>query len=234
VELALARFEQYLNRRFSQGSTPKHYLSDLRIFIRVIGDKAAKDVTPVDIDAFVLDQITQGLSPATINRRLACIHSFFEYLAAERPEHHWPNPVINRRHKLKTGSRLPRDASDADVSKIFAVISDERDRAMFGLMVGASLRVGEVSTLQLGDIEESISPGSLAKLRVHGKGDKERIVWLTPSLWRALQDWLEMRPSAASNRIFLNWRKQPITVSGIQYRFKPNAWSPGSRPAAMS
>jgi hypothetical protein len=29
-----------------------------------------------------------------------------------------------------------------------------------------------------------------------------------------------MRPSAASNRIFLNWRTQPITVSGIQYRFK--------------
>ncbi|MGB3716999.1 MAG: tyrosine-type recombinase/integrase [Candidatus Promineifilaceae bacterium] len=220
MELALARFEQYLNRRFSQSSTPKHYLSDLRIFIRVIGDKAAKDVTPVDIDAFVDYQITQGLSPATINRRLACIHSFFEQLAAERREHHWPNPVINRRHKLKTGSRLPRDASDADVSKIFAVISDERDRAMFGLMVGASLRVGEVSTLQLDDIEESITPSSLAKLRVHGKGDKERIVWLTPSLWRALQDWLEMRPSAASNRIFLNWRKQPITVSGIQYRFK--------------
>jgi site-specific recombinase XerD len=227
VELALARFEQYLNRRFSQGSTPKHYLSDLRIFIRVIGDKAPKDVTPVDIDAFVDDQVTQGLSPATINRRLACIHSFFEQLAAERPEHHWPNPVINRRHKLKTGSRLPRDASDADVSKIFAVISDERDRAMFGLMVGASLRVGEVSTLQLGDIEEPISPGGLAKLRVHGKGDKERVVWLTPSLWHALQDWLEKRPSVTSDRVFLNWRNQPITVSGIQYRFKQHCLAAG-------
>ncbi len=33
MELALARFEQYLNRRFGQSSTPKHYLSDLRIFI---------------------------------------------------------------------------------------------------------------------------------------------------------------------------------------------------------
>jgi site-specific recombinase XerD len=144
VELALAHFEQYINRRFGQSSTPKHYLSDLRIFIRIIG-KAVKDVTHADIDAFVDDQIAQELRPATINRRLACIHSFFEQLAAERPEHHWPNPVINRRHKLKTGSRLPRDASDEDVSKIFAVISDERDRAMFGLMVGASLRVGEVS-----------------------------------------------------------------------------------------
>ncbi len=98
MEQALARFEQYINRRFGQSSTPKHYLSDLRIFIRVIGDKAPKDVTPVDIDAFVDDQVTQGLSPATINRRLACIHSFSEYLAAARPEHHWPHNSGGRGH----------------------------------------------------------------------------------------------------------------------------------------
>lgn len=118
MEQALARFKQHLNRRFGQSSTPKHYLSDLRIFTRIIGNKAVKDVTPSDIDAFVDDQIDRGLSPTTINRRLACIHSFFEYLAAESPEHHWPNPVIKRRHILKTGSRLPRDASDEYVSKI--------------------------------------------------------------------------------------------------------------------
>jgi site-specific recombinase XerD len=153
VELALARFEQYLNRHFSQGSTPKHYLSDLRIFIGVIGDKAAKDVKPVDIGAFVDEHITRNQSPATINRRLACIHSFFEQLAAERPEHHWPNPVIHRGHKLKTGSRLPRDAADTDVSKMFAVISDERDRVKFSLMVPASLRLSKASILQLGDAD---------------------------------------------------------------------------------
>jgi site-specific recombinase XerD len=220
MEQALARFEQYLNRRFGQSSTRKHYRSDLRIFIGVVGGKAPQDVTPADIDAFIDDQIDRDLSPRTINRRLACIRSFFEYLAAERPEHHWPNPVINRRHTLKTGSRLPRDASDEDVSKIFAALSDDRDRAMFGLMVGAGLRVGEVSALQLEDIEESTSPGNLVKLRVRGKGDKERVVWLTPSLWRALQDWLEERPQTASDRVFLNWRRQPITVSGIQYRLK--------------
>ena len=227
MEQALARFEQYLNRRFGQSSIPKHYLSDLRIFIRVVGDKAAQDVTPADIDIFVDDQIDRGLSPTTINRRLACSRSFFEYPAAEGPVHHWPNPVIGRRHSLKTGSRLPRDASDDDVSKIFAALCDERDRAMFGLMVGAGLRVGEVSALQLDDIEESTSSGNLAKLRVRGKGDKERVVWLTLSLWRALQDWLEERPKTASDRVFLNWRRHPITVSGIQYRLKQHCQAAG-------
>lgn len=75
MEKAYARFEQYLNRPFGQSSTAKHYLSDLSIFIRVVGDKTPQDVTPADIDTFLDDQIACGLSPYTINRRLACLHS---------------------------------------------------------------------------------------------------------------------------------------------------------------
>ena len=104
---ACARFEQYLKRRFGQSSTPKHYISDLRIFLRTVGDKAAEEVTVGDIDGFVGQQIAAAMSPATINRRLSCLHSFFEYLAAEQPERTWPDPVIRRRHHLKTGSHLP-------------------------------------------------------------------------------------------------------------------------------
>ena len=50
---AQARFEQYLKRRFGQGSTLKHYHSDLNIFIQSIGSKAPEAITPQDIDAFV-------------------------------------------------------------------------------------------------------------------------------------------------------------------------------------
>jgi hypothetical protein len=55
---------------FGQSSIPKHYLSDLSIFIRTIGDKPPEAVTAEDVDAFVDAQIAEGLSPATINRRL--------------------------------------------------------------------------------------------------------------------------------------------------------------------
>ena len=50
---------------------------------------------------------------------------------------------------------------------------------MFGPMVGASLHVSGVSPLQLDDIEEHFSPGNLAKLRIHGKGDLVRTFDLT-------------------------------------------------------
>ena len=160
------------------------------------------------------------MSISTVNRRLASLHTFFEFLAGENLEDSWPNPVIKRRHALKTGFRLPRDASDEEVARIFAVMNSARDEAMFGLMVGAGLRVGEVATLCLADIEEPSAPDSLARLTVRGKGNKERIVWLTDSLWNTLKAWLRERPETESDQVFLNWRGHPITKNGIQYIFK--------------
>ena len=137
MRAAQVRFEQYLKRRFGESSTLKHYHSDLQIFIDIVGEKEPEAVTAVDIDAFVDRQQVAELKASTINRRLATVHSFFEYLAGEKPEQYWPNPVISRRHRLKMGSHLPRDVPDAEVTRLFAVITSERDRAMFGLMVGA-------------------------------------------------------------------------------------------------
>ena len=220
MQQARHRFEQYLTRRFGQSTTPKCYLSDLSIFVRTLGDKAPQAVLAKDVDAFIDGQITAGLSPTTINRRLSSIRTFFEYLASESPVHDWPNPVVWQRHRLRTGSRLPRDASEDDVARLFTVIADERDRAMFGLMVGAGLRVGEVAALELASLEEPVMLRRLAKLQVKGKGGKERVVWLTAALLGTLQAWLDVRPGVASERIFLNQRGQPISTAGIQYRLR--------------
>jgi site-specific recombinase XerD len=229
LDQARARFKQYLKRRFGQSNTPKLYISDLNIFIRTLGNnnKTPEAVTPEDIDAFADGQIAAGLSPTTVNRRLASLHSFFEFLADERPERDWPNPVVGRRHYLKTGSRLPRDVSDIDVARLFAVISDERDRAVFSLMVGAGLRVGEVAVLRMDSIEAPTRPGRFATLRVLGKGHKERIIWLTETLWDALQAWLRVRPQVEADFLFLNHRGRPIGVGGIQYRLKQHCQAAG-------
>ncbi len=217
MEKAMQDFEHYLNRRYRGSSTAKHYMSDLSIFMEVIGNKAPEAVTAVDIDRFVDSQIAANMSAATINRRLASLRTFFEYLAAEDLTRLWPNPVIWRRHGMKEGEHLPRDVSEQDVARLFAVIEAERERAMFGLMVGAGLRVGEVAGLLVGNLEAPRETGQLARLRVLGKGNKERIMWCEPSLWSALEAWLEVRPPVEYAQVFLNQRGEPITVSGIQY-----------------
>ncbi len=214
------QFAQYLHRCYGDRSTPKHYLNDLDLFVRQIGNKTPEQITVQDVDNFIDSQMEQCLKPTTINRRLASLHTFFEYLASEEPDKAWPNPVNRRRHALKQGQTLPRDASEAEVNALFAVIDDARDRAMFGLMVGAGLRVGEVVALQCSHLEEPLQSGQMARLRVLGKGRKERVDWLTPYWYDVLTQWLAIRPEAKSDTLFLNQHQRPLSVSGVQYRLK--------------
>ena len=217
---ARERFAQYLYRCYGDRSTPKHYLNDLDLFVRQIGDKIPEQVTVQDIDNFIDNQMENQLKPTTINRRIASLHTFFEYLASEEPDKAWPNPVNRRRHALKQGQTLPRDASETEVNALFAVIDDARDRAMFGLMVGAGLRVGEVVALQSSHLEEPAQTGQMARLRVTGKGRKERIDWVTPYWYEVLTQWLAVRPEAKTDTLFLNQHQRPLSVSGVQYRLK--------------
>jgi site-specific recombinase XerD len=223
------RFAVYLQRRYGDRSTPKHYLNDIKMFIEQVGEKEPCQVTSQDVERFIDGQIARGLRPTTINRRLASVHTFFEFIADEAGDKAESNPVRWSRHRLQEGSKLPRDLREAEVNKLFAVIDDVRDRAMFGLMVGAGLRVGEVASVTISALESPPSPQQQARLRVCGKGRKERIVWLTPSWYAAVQEWLARRPASEYPHIFLNQHGRPLSVDGIQYRLKGYSQQTGIR-----
>ena len=214
------RFSAYLQHRYSDRSTPKHYLNDLEMFIHTIGNKEVQEITSRDIDLFIEEQLVKGLAPATINRRLAALHTFFEYVASEDGEKAMPNPIKWKRHRLQEGSYVPRDVPDNIVDKLFAVITKPRDRAMFGLMVGAGLRVGEVARLACADLNPPDKAGGYARLLVRGKGQKERVVWVTPRWYIEIKAWLNDRTATNCNHLFLNQRQQPLSVDGIQYCLK--------------
>ena len=213
----IREFERYLNRRYPGSSTVKHYVNDLQLFQRFV-DKPPREVTQLDIDRLVEDQLMRGLSATTVNRRLACLRHFFEFLADQADDDTWANPVVWRRHQVKEGKPLPRDVSDADAEQLFACISHPRDRLMFGLMCWVGLRVGEVAALRVSDLIPSSNLGAGARLLVRGKGQKERVVPLTPALTQQWEEWLEQRPPVESNALFVTRRKRGISVRGIQDR----------------
>jgi len=82
---AIADFRRYLDRRYPGRSTRKHYISDLTIFQRFVGDVSPQAVTARTIDQFVQRQSDQGLKATTINRRLSAIASLFEFLIGQQP-----------------------------------------------------------------------------------------------------------------------------------------------------
>lgn len=214
---AIERFKHYLERRYPGRSTTKHYMSDLSIFQQFVGELSPREITAKMIDEFMQAQSQQGLQGATLNRRLATLASFFDFLITETEDEQWLNPVRWKRHGIKRGQHLPRDVSDQIVEQLLSIINDERDLALFSLMVKAGLRVGEVVQMELNDLQEADEQG-LSRLRVCGKGDKERVVWLTTETRQALQSWLNVRPTSTSQKLFLNQHSQPLSVSGVQYR----------------
>jgi integrase/recombinase XerC len=211
------KFESYLRRRFPERRTSKDYVSDLRQFMAVCA-KPWREVKMQDIDNFVDQQRQSGLKPATVKRRVAALKTFFDFQAEESGDLSWPNPVRMKRHAGKQGHRLPRDLSDEMVERLWHSITSVRDRAWFALLLRAGLRVGEAVGLKLDDVLSPASESQPARLRVCGKGRKERLVLLTADAYAVLQAWLLMRPVVSSTYVFLNERDGgPLSANGIEY-----------------
>jgi integrase len=107
---------------------------------------------------------------------------------------------------------------DTIVKQLLSVISQPRDLAMFLLMLRCGLRVGEVRDLSLVDLYLDSSRGRLPRLWLHGKGNKQRVVYLSSQPLSVLNAWLSVRPVISDPAVFLNRFGRRLTVTGIQDR----------------
>jgi integrase/recombinase XerC len=223
----LSEIEQFVNwvrRRNPQARTWKDYLFDLRQFAALVGDCPPAAVTFREVDRFVDLQRSRGFQPTTINRRLAALVSFYTFLADEGSE--LVCPVLPRRHYLRERERLPRPVQEDGLRAFFAAINETpprrgepdnriRDRAMFILMLRCGLRIGEVASLQLADL---FLNEPHPRLVTHGKGSRERSVYLSPQAEKALRAYLRERPSAACDALFLSYQKAALSTTAIHKR----------------
>jgi len=148
-----------------------------------------------------------------VNRRLAALLALFTYLADDDPA--LVCPVLPRRHFLRQPQRLPRPVKEDDLRLFFAVIEDARDKAMFILMLRCGLRISEVANLLLSDLYlDEPAP----RLVVHGKGSRERSVYLSHQAEHALRRYLVERPPARSDFAFLSYQFDGLSTTAIHKR----------------
>jgi site-specific recombinase XerD len=208
------RFHKWLRRKSPHTSTALHYTSDVQLFFHW-ADQPPAAITLHQVDAFIEHCQQQGHTIATVNRRLAALRSFYHFLGLDS-DNAPSNPVLPKRHFIHPGRRLPRDVEDETLTRLFALITDRRDRAMFLLMVRAGLRVGEVRNLSLADLY--LQPPGLPRLWLHGKGGSQRVVYLSSQSLAVLKAWLDIRPASAEEEaVFLNHQGRRLTVTGIQF-----------------
>jgi len=118
--------------------------------------------------------------PKTINCHLVSIRGFYEYLYDEE-DIRIPNPV-KRGYVLKQSKPLPKHLRDEEVDRLFNVIRNLRDRAMFKVMLRCGLRVEELANLSL----EAIYLKRRVILVKDGKGSKDRVVYLSDDAYERL------------------------------------------------
>ncbi len=149
-----------------------------------------------DLDSFVSTSRERGLAPSTINVRVSLLREFFYFLVEEGEMAR--QPVLRRRHHVSAPETLPKPIPDADLVAFFKAVDSVRDRLIFLLMLRCGLRVSEACALAWDDLDLPA-----LTLRVNnGKGEVDRVAYLSPDVERALRLWQSCR--SGSPHLFPN------------------------------
>lgn len=240
--------KQFLNycqhQRKLSASTLRSYGFDLQLFSKYL-TSLDPPVTQCDqVDRTVLQGYTAYLSSRhavkTVKRKIACIRSFFNYLEEEGIFEE--NPFYRYKLRIKEGFRLPNVMTLQELAKVLeaayqnlpveairkaygrkkplSLASEEfialRDFTILEILFAGGLRVSELCALRFEDVsgdQEHI------RLMVHGKGNKERTIYLEdPEVKKALTVYLDLRRRVAKDvpTLFLSKFAVPLSTQAVR------------------
>ena len=175
-------------------------------------------ITTTDLYEYLyyLDSVKHN-NANTRARKISCIRGFFKYLCGnqrllkDNPAQNIDSP------KLKKS--LPKYLNlDQSIQLLEAVDGDfkERDYAILLLFLSCGMRLSELVGINMTDLQDDV-------LRITGKGNKERLVYLTPACCQAIADYIKVRPKDQvkdRKALFLSKRRQRISVKTVQFLVK--------------
>ncbi|HVH60934.1 MAG TPA: tyrosine-type recombinase/integrase [Candidatus Sulfotelmatobacter sp.] len=217
------------------------YAYDLLDFARWFAphDRPLAEITESTIVDYVRRQLEQDPppKPPTVNHRLGTVRCCYRFhTGQEIPagqahfQHRYsrrsplgygrPRPAVARGLRLKQERRVIVPLSVEEVANFWQSFRTYRDLALVGLMLLDGLRSCEVLALELKDVQ--LTDG---QMRVHGKGNKERVVPLPPDLRDVLGRYLLLeRPLTNAPALFVSLkgrqRGQPMTTASLRSLFR--------------
>jgi integrase/recombinase XerD len=192
-------------------------------------DKQGKPVEKLargDLRSWIAELSRKGLSPSTVSRAVSAARGLFRFLMLDGHIKTHPAEDLSTPQK---GTHLPRFLTEDEMERLLRAPDIEtgeglRDRAMLELMYATGLRVSELVSVKLADLD--LDAGLI---NCHGKGSKERRVPLGKSATHWVERYISMRAragKAASPRLFVNSSGGALT--------RQRAWAMIKRYAARS
>ena len=236
-------------KNHSQRTIDEYYL-DLRMFFRYLKkihglispDAEFNDIPIYDVELSLLAGVTLadvygfltylsrdrvksarssskhiGLSATTRARKIAVIRSLYKYLTVKA--HLIEENPLQGLDSPKTQQSLPRYLSLDESRRLLESVdgkNSERDYCIICIFLNCGLRISEIVGLNISDIRED-------HLRVLGKGNKERVVYLNDACADAINSYLIVRKNIAAldkDAMFLSNRRTRISRESIHHMVK--------------
>jgi len=220
----LSDFINYLQATKNlSNKTLKAYTSDLNQFFHY-----ENNIIKPDICAFISYLNGQlKLKDASIRRKIITLKNFYNYLFDN--EIIDSSPFKKLKFKFKQERKLPKTLPVSDINKIlkcfdidissysiFAQKTFIRDAALIDLLISTGIRIGEAVLITLDDV--IISERTLL---IHGKGRKQRLIYVSSSVtWDRLKTLIKERKKLNTNYLFVNRYGNPLSIHGIEDIYK--------------
>lgn len=204
-----------------QDSTLRHYAKEIYNVLDFLG-KRIEDITGMDLRFYYgMMREQRGIKMSTMQTRLHYLSSFWDFLITEEMVH--TNPV-KKVGLLKLEKTIKKPFSAAELEALRVNCTMLRDRALVEFLYSTGVRVSELVSLNVGDIEMGKQ-----ELVVYGKGSKERKTYLTDAAKYYLKRYLTSR--CQDGKTMEDLQKEPLfvtldmphnrlTVAGVQYMLR--------------
>jgi tyrosine recombinase XerC len=216
----IRQFVTYLKieRNYSQHTVDSYEL-DLSDFVKFLADENGtlppiEDVDHLTIRSYLANLQERHLARSTVVRRLSSLRSFYKYLCRHSYLDTDPTSALS---SPKIQKRLPEFLEISEVELLLSApdrndIIGLRDQAILELLYTTGMRVSELLSLNLPDIDMVN-----AIVKVRGKGKKERIIPIGGPAMSALNEYIKRRSELADDKslqaIFLSERGNRIPDS---------------------
>ena len=155
-------------------------------FLDRIG-KTVDDITPDDIRYYMALRLRKDkVSKVTTGNEIRCVSSFFTWLHMEEIIPRNPMAKVDRIKKQKTKKEA---LTEIEIEKLRMAAAGERDKLLIELLLSTGCRVSEVAQILVSEIDKD-------RILVHGKGEKDRYVYLNVRAQLALEYYMNERKDA--------------------------------------
>lgn len=222
------RFIAYIEseRRLS-ALTVRNYKKDVVAFAEWFNCRLAVEqfdatkVSTEDIRDWMIYRLdTAKLTPASMNRELSSLRSFFRYLRKVKAIE---EDLFKRIGSLKTPKTLPQYVPESHIAPLLSdlrelsrssAFNEQRDGIILSLLYGCGIRLAELLSIRLCDITNGA-------VKIHGKGDKQRLVPLTNQLQERIEVYIDTCRTngidlQAEDKLIVGTTGKPLSRSTVQ------------------